>query len=981
MRAGWRFLCTPLTEFTVLYDRIQGGRASMRRLSLLATCLIAALCALPALAQGTNGTLEGQVTDEQGLALPGVAVTATNTANGFARSSTTDASGTYRIPGLPIGTYEVKAALAGFGNQSKKAGVAVSATTSVSFKMTVAAQTEQLTVVGDAPLVDTKNTGVGEIVTSAQIENLPLNGRQFGNLAALVPGVSLGFHTDPTKSTQFAPQVSGGGGRNINYLIDGGDNNDDTVGGLVQNFPLDSIGEFNFETQRFRADTGRANGGTIKVVTKSGTNQFSGSAFEYFRNDALNAQTTTEQLNNQPKGKYSRNQFGASLGGPIVKDKTHFFASFERISQTTQQSVNTQGLYPTKDGVFDTPYTENMAVGKLTHELNAHNYFSVRYGYNDNNQVYGAGPSTPPEGWGTSVNTFHSVNANLNSTIGSGKLNEFVFQFSYFKNHIGENSNLPYESYPNGVTVGQSVNTPQTTEQHKFQFRDDLTVNKGSHELKFGVSFIDEPILDITFSTGQNPQYTHLADSRTSPITTISFNGSIGSGGGSVAKIPNKQYGIYVQDGWRVNKNLTLDLGVRYDLVNGFAFDQSKNIIFSELQAAAARGVFNSSGLPCPCPGFEDFGKSSEEDKNNVAPRAGFSYDVHADGKLLIRGGAGRYYDFAYTNANILFAVVGAQSSFGQIYSNTNSSGIRNADGSFYQVGQPLPANQLVGATAPLPSHAASPRIKQPFTDQANLGFARQLGKDWVLEVDGVATHGQDLGTRPRLNVRINSGPRRFSGILPQSGNANFRIDNSMGVAHYKGVNFGIRKRLSGKLGFNAWYSLSKASSSASLRATDEFGSYDVLDAFNPTAANQENPTYNDARHRVTLNGTWSPGYGVLVSPVFRYKSTLPYNIIAATDLNKDGLRYDLPTGVATLNSGRGSDFKQFDLRVSKAFTLSGRTKIEVLAEGFNVFNSKNPAGYIGDQASAKYGQPTAYAGDFQRGEQRLFQLGARFSF
>src|SRR4029453_1349031 len=138
-----------------------------------------------------------------------------------------------------------------------------------------------------------------------------------GNLAALAPGVSLGFHTDPTKSTQYAPQVGGGGGRNINYLIDGGDNNDEQVGGLVQNFPLDSIGEFKFETQRFRADTGRANGGTIKVVTKSGTNNFRGSPFDTFPRKSLNSKTNTEILNNRAKGDYRKNQFGGSLGGPI----------------------------------------------------------------------------------------------------------------------------------------------------------------------------------------------------------------------------------------------------------------------------------------------------------------------------------------------------------------------------------------------------------------------------------------------------------------------------------------------------------------------------------------------------------------------------------------------------------------------------------------------------------------------------------------
>jgi hypothetical protein len=953
----------------------------MRR--LLALAVMTLVAAAPAFAQGTTGAIEGKVTDDQGLALPGANVTATRPSTGFNRATVTDAQGVFRLLGLQVGAYDVKIELSGFAATTRTVIVNVAATTTPDVRLKVAGQTENVTVMAETPIIDTTATGVGEIITQEQIANLPLNGRQMGNLAALAPGVSLGFHTDPTKSTQFAPQVSGGGGRNINYLIDGGDNNDDTVGGLVQNFPLDSIGEFNFETQRFRADTGRANGGTIKVVTKSGTNELRGSAFGYFRDKSLNSETQTEQDAGAGKGDYRRWQYGASLGGPIVKDKTHFFASFERIQQDTTQSVTTLGLYPDKDGVFAIPYRETMAVAKLTHQVNPSNFLSVRYGYNNNDQPYGADSNTPPEGWGDNKNTFHSANANLSSVLGGGKLNEFTFQFSYFLNHIGANSDLPAESYPNGVFVGTSVNVPQTTEQHKYQFRDDFTWTKGKHELRVGASFIYEPTLDITFSTGQQPLYTHLADSRTSPISSIGYNGSIGgSGGGSEARIPNNQYSIYLQDGWRVTNKLMLDIGLRYDLVTGFAFDQTKNILYSELVDAAKRGVFQSTGLPCPCIGFEDFGKSPAEDKNNIAPRIGFSYDVKGDGDMLVRGGAGRYYDFAYTNANILFAVVGAQSSFGAVYQNSDGSGIKNADGSFYQVGQPLPPNQLANASAPLPSHAATPRPLQPYTDQANLGFAKRLGNGYAIEIDGVYTKGHDLGTRPALNVRINGGARRFAGILPQAGAASWRVDLMGGESEYKGVNFVVKKRWDGKLQMLASYTLSDAKSSASLRATDEFGEYIVLNAFDPWNERQLNPTYTDARHRFQVSGTWSPGWGLNISPIFRYRSATPYNVITGFDDNKDGTTSnDIPSTAATQNSARGSDFSQFDLRLSKRFALGGRAHVEAIAEMFNVFNATNPGGYVGNMRSTSFGQPTTYAGDFQRGDSRVAQLGLRLEF
>ena len=474
--------------------------------------------------------------------------------------------------------------------------------------------------------------------------------------------------------------------------------------------------------------------------------------------------------------------------------------------------------------------------------------------------------------------------------------------------------------------VGQSVNTPQSTKQIKYQFRDDFSFTKGRHDLKIGASFIYSPILDITFSSGRSPQYTHLEDSLASPISAIGYNGSIGGGdGGNVGKIPNNQYGFYVQDTWRATDKLLLDLGVRYDLVTGFAFDQSGNIIFREMQAAARAGAFTAGGLPCPCIGLEDFGKDSAEDTNNFQPRLGFSYDFSGDGKFLLRGGVGRYTDFAYTNANILFAVVGAQSSFGAVYQNVDTAGIKNPDGSFFAVGDPLPPNQLSATAPPLPSHVASPRIKQPYSDQANLGFSKDLGNGFALDVNGIYVRGRDIGVRPTLNVRINGGARRFAGILPETGAASWRTDLSEGRAHYKGLNLGIKKRGT-KFSVDAWYTLSKATSSASLRATDEFGDYQILDAFDPFQDNQENPVWRDARHRVTISPIWSPANGLTISGSFRAYSGFPVNVLTGTDDNHDGLTTnDLPAGVSTYNSAKGDGFSQLDMRIAKRFAIGSR--------------------------------------------------------
>src|SRR4051812_17268590 len=341
----------------------------MRR-SLFGAALILLLTCVAAVAQQTTGTITGRVLDEQGSAVPGATVTAKSATTGFTRTETSDSEGVYRLSALPVGIYDVTAELQGFTTVSKKAvEVNVAQTQSVDFPLKVASLAETVNVTGATPLIETTASSVGAVVDVKRIESIPLNGRQFANLAATVPGVGLGFHSDPTKSTQYAPQINGGAGRNVNYQIDGGDNNDDTVGGILQQFPLEAVEQFNFQTQRFKAEYGRSNGGVLNVVTKSGTNIWSGSGFEFFRDKSINALTESERLaapagSTAVKGDYRQNQFGGSLGGPILKDQAHFFFAVERTNQNKTQAVSTQGLFPDQDGIFAVPYRETPFTGK-----------------------------------------------------------------------------------------------------------------------------------------------------------------------------------------------------------------------------------------------------------------------------------------------------------------------------------------------------------------------------------------------------------------------------------------------------------------------------------------------------------------------------------------------------------------------------------------------------------------------------------------
>ncbi|HEX2444641.1 MAG TPA: TonB-dependent receptor, partial [Vicinamibacterales bacterium] len=429
--------------------------SSIRGRILCALVLVLAAARM-GVAQQTTGTIAGRVLDDQGSAVPGVTVTASSAETGFRRSAISDDEGLYRIAAIPIGTYDVRVELQGFSSEDRKGIIVnVAQTVDLDFNLKVAGVSENVTVTGDSPIIQTSNSAVGGVVDVKDIESLPLNGRQFANLALTIPGVGLGFHSDPTKSTQYSPQIAGGNGRNVNYQIDGGDNNDDTVGGLLQLFPLEAVQEFNFQTARYKAEYGRSNGGVMNIVTKSGTNRYQGSWFSLFRDDSMNAKTETEEISGVDKQDYRRYQFGGSFGGPLVKDRAHFFAAAERTQLDTAQAVDTEGLFPDRNGVFTTPVRENLVTVKGTVSVNPAQYLTVRYGRNTNSQPYGAGPEATLDNWGVSENSFNSINVNHNWVLGGSKLNEFIFQYADFSNFISANSMDPYQIFPNGVTIGQ----------------------------------------------------------------------------------------------------------------------------------------------------------------------------------------------------------------------------------------------------------------------------------------------------------------------------------------------------------------------------------------------------------------------------------------------------------------------------------------------------------------------------------------------
>jgi Carboxypeptidase regulatory-like domain/TonB dependent receptor len=962
------------------------------RRSLLLIAVLVLLTPM-AMAQTSGASLAGTVTDESGGALPGVTVTAMNNATGFSRSTITAADGTYHFPLLPAGTYDVTADLSGFASvTTQKVELNVASERQVDVILKQAAVKEQITVIAQASLIET-TPAIGTVVSQREIQNLPLNGRQFANLGSLAPGTQLSVNSDPTKPDQLTIALNGGSGRNVNFLVDGGDNTDDTIGGALQNYNIEAVQEFTIQTQQYKAEYGRTTGGVLTVVTKSGTNEFRGSAYEFYRDKSLNEKTEAERLSGGDKSPYSRDQYGASLGGPIIRDRAHFFVTGERTDRKTSYIIDTGGIYPDFDGdPVSTPFKDDLLTAKVTGDINAKQFLQVRYGYQKNSGKYGAGPVILPSALGTITNNYHSILAGHTWQVSSNKLNELIFQNSHFKNSISADSNDPTLLYPSGVSVGQSINAPQSTVQHKRQYKDDFSwsANFGAmrHDFKAGINYIDEPVLGGDFSVGLAGQYT-LADDRVgAPVTDVTiFGGFFGD------KTPVKQYNYYFQDDINVNKHLTLNVGLRYDLWKGFDLDQRTNPIW---QTLSTQTKYNEAYL-------RDFqggkGGQLDDDTNNWGPRLGFTWDMRGDGKSIIRGGAGRYFDFPYTNATILFPAAAVQSDYGVIYNHHDGAGIKNANGSFYQPGQPLPPNQLAAADVPPPNEIASPTLATPYSDQVSIGYSWQVNPWLGLNIDASHIEYRDIPYRFRANpIDPSTGARRFPAF------GSFRMWYGNGKARYNGLNLSGHARLGEKFEMQGFYTISAATGNV-LAGADEFrltaADYQpdfravrdqTVNPYNPQCTPTcFGPLNTDARHRVTLSGLYRAPWAISVSGIFRYRSATPYTEWYGLDLNNDGYDLDLPPGVSHVNSRRAASFSQLDLRLAKAFAFSGRFGLELIGELFNVMNAKNEAGFRGNRfirddngnvvANPAFGTPSNYAGDPGRGEQRLAQLGVRVTF
>jgi hypothetical protein len=1028
--------------------------------SVLAAALLAVTFILPqsaALAQtSSTGVITGVVQNEKGEVVSNATVRAVNVATNASREARTSDEGVFEITQLVPGTYRVEVEAQGFSKLVQSdVTVNVLQRTTVNATLKVGQITDVVNVTAeDAPLVETTKTDVGGVVDQRRLENLPVNGRSFASLAVLIPGATLAPSFDPTKSRVGTFSVGGATGRNLNITVDGGDNKDNAVGGILQNFSMEGIQEFALSTQRFSAANGRSGGALLSVVTKSGSNQFHGSVFGFFRDDALNANAPKLLAEANPslfpnaadavKPPFSRQQFGGSIGGPIKKDKAFFFGTVERTRErgnsivpgSDQESISfLEPLGYEAVQFLPQPFNDWQYTVKGDFNINSKNTLVTRFSGQNNNALNDQAGflvvRTDASGGNKTLNTLYSFLANETWVASTRTVNQFTYQYSTFDNQILATTELPNLTFPNGIIVGRNGNVPQETIQKKHQFRDDLTYNRGNHGLKFGADFVWEPTLGGIFAFNSAPEYdfsfnpdeiaqnpdqfpqgfnTHQV--LPGPVTCSSVVGTPTctaadlAGVGTVFEIllsggdPSfnlrdgaKQFAWYAQDDWKITPRFTLNVGVRYDVDIGFVdgANAAQNRAFRALQIIGSPWASHTP----------------HDDKNNLSPRIGFAWDLRGDSKSVLRAGYGVYYDQSFLNVP-LFAV---QQANPEIYATfLNDDANLSLSSPPPDVPRPL-TNPIPGTRGRL----LDPDFESPYSQQWNVGYAQELGRNMSIDFDYVHILGlhefTGLDINPRIGPLIGSqhtdpSPPRI--LAPQFAAhaaelvaafgtatpfARISVAQSDGRSRYDAFTVAFRRRYANHYQLNAHYTLSKAV--AWFGQTGDFGNVAQNQFFKFDPAADFGPTDADERHRFVLSGIFDLKWGFQIAPIFQVASARPWSVFPSCvcDSNRDGVvledrasrdgndQHHLPP-----NTMRGDNFQQLNVRVSKFFNFGEQRKLGLFFEAFNVFNTANfGREFQNVQGEADFGKPINFFGATGFSEPLGIpfqaQLGARFQF
>jgi outer membrane receptor protein involved in Fe transport len=975
-------------------------------------------------AQAT-ASISGRVVDQAGAVMPGATVTVTNTATGAARDTITNGEGLYSIPALNPGIYNVRAELTGFAPQVReRVEVLTGANMSVELKLGIAALEESVTVNAQSPLVESTQSVISSSIRQAEVAQLPMINRSMTALITLLPGAREVPATVSAKGQSLSwVSVGGGGGQNVVMVVDGVDNKEDHCGGASLSYSLEGIQEFKVFKTGAQAEYGRGTAAVL-VATKSGTNQYSGSVFGYFRNQDTVANDYFSKPENGGVGEppFLRTQLGGSFGGPIVRNHAWFFGAIEHSRQDIERPRSQRILQelsllvPLNIGVKATPTLPQPARDLLTQaKLNfnagtAHSLF-VRYagehGYLDNS-FGGNGSAMLDYADRLERNQQKLLNgsAGWSWILSQRAVNQFTVQLLTWT-HDNQYPDCPLaQGCLSQRLTFPSVNTGPVSGggfphwynfEDKWQLRNDTSIQSGRHGFKFGVdyarlpknggiygpgspgsiAFFDDPSVILSNSNGRYPQGFQTPGI----VRSISITGTPI---GDYDSYNNWSLSGYAQDDWRLASRLTLNLGLRYDVYQ--LMNQGNDAFAANRTYLALKAIGNP------------FGALPKTDTDNFGPRVGMAWDVRGNGDRVVRASFGRYYTLGIKNSYYLAAIQDKPTLFLTQTVSNSAVGVGALANFVYGVSPlpPMPTNitdfprggNNVGAWY-------DPSLQDFQTDQFAAGYSHVLTNNTVVSIDYSRYKGtkgwRTVDINPLLPNPANPGGARIRPLSADLqrvygdpallGPVNIIASGNDGL--YDEMILHFERRFTASTAIRTDYVLAYARgmggvTDGSARRASPFPQSPSASGGDVNAPWEHGPTEFDEPHRLTVSGVLPLPYGFEVSPTFVAASARPYTQYRANNPSGDGSLQllcasgnnenvgfgagQVPCGI---NNARGFPLVNLNARITRNFSLSQHERLGVFVELYNITNRPPFGNQIGGNqfAPATYNQPVGYLG------------------
>jgi Carboxypeptidase regulatory-like domain len=966
------------------------------------------LLAATAVAQQGTTEVKGRVVDAQSAGIPGATVVVRNQQTGMFRETVSGPDGTYFVGGIVPGLYEIGAELQGF----KKLGLRdirleIGKTATIDLQLSVGGVEETVSVTGDSPLVDVTTKEVGGNITGSELVDLPSINRNFIGFIGLLPGIVPSISTESFGSDSIS--VNGSDPRNNNYMLDGANNNDDVIGqraGTQARTALESVQEFQVITNQFDAQFGRTTGAIINAVTKSGTNIFHGSMFTFAQDANWTSKDYFAKQRDLSKPDTKRTEFGGTVGGPVIKDKAHFFFSLERVMIDRGAAI----VFPSRPDLNWSPTTEDRVwntMVKFDQQLNVNHTWGVRWLRDfspQGNQVIppvvnNVSLTVGPGGIREENDKDQTVVATMSSVLGSNKLNSFRAGWTQedvaFANpcfYANGRNQLPCDPTLNFQTfTDQQSAVAQARVNDAFQVEDTfswfLPNKRGDHDIKFGTQYeyikadnITQDNLNGTFTFNTSNAPFNPADPRTYPDRlTIRVPGE------GLVKETGHYLSFFVQDKWKMTSRLTTTLGIRYDIER----------------------------IPVPERNNPDFANEDDYpiDTNNIQPRVGVAYALDAAGRSVARGGYGRYYD--KTHLEIIGGIFNGGYVSDSFTVNFPASAADNGPRNGLFPSDPMLVNGPVvnrtllnqlyapGATLRNTGNVTidDPSRRVPAADQVSLGFEHQFGGTISASADYVRvfnreqfmTFDENKGTR---TTTASTSPIIRPDTTVQAVNTFLNV----GETDVNALLLQVEKRWSHGISARASYTLSSASGNTSGNGS---GAMNFQVGSNMNLDLNDGPSDFDRRHNLVISGRALVPYtrGMTFSWVARALSGSPFSLVNnLIDVDRNGTLFDpivagtyngagaIPDNNYTVedyngrrNGARGPGFFQLDTRFGWRLNLGRARTLDVSADVFNLTNRANFANPSGNQ-----GAPTTFlvlSALRDGAAPRTLQIGARYGF